>query len=264
MASYGKLMAGASTLVVLILQVSGAKAEVWKKRWTVGQNPEVVLSARCARVKVLPSDGSAVDATVDVGSRNINVVNIQDRLDSNRLELQVKDETLMAKSCNPAAPAITILVPAQSSPTIRLSDGELTVGQIRGALHLELGSGDATVSGFGGAVSATVGSGRLEVTGELNSLQVSLHSGSATVRALQGSSVTDPWSVGIGSGLFVLHVPSQMSANLSLSTGSGGIEVEKSILVHGAISSRHLEATLNAGGGLIKVNVGSGGIRVAE
>jgi lia operon protein LiaG len=145
--------------------------------------------------------------------------------------------------------------------TVDTGSGSVTASDVEaGYVEIDTGSGSIQVD----RVSATrfegdTGSGRIGLTdARLEDLTLDTGSGSISVGLL-----AEPRNVEIdtGSGGVTLTVPSSLSADLELDTGSGGVSVDVPITIHEK-RRNYLRATAGEGGGLIRVDSGSGGIRI--
>jgi hypothetical protein len=107
-------------------------------------------------------------------------------------------------------------------------------------------------------------SGRVTIDGVLERLEAHTGSGSLTVRARPGSSVEDDWRLDSGSGAIDLEVPDDLSARLDAETGSGLVLLE--FPLSGRVltgSAARVEGDIGSGGPRLRVNTGSGRIRIA-
>jgi hypothetical protein len=168
----------------------------------------------------------------------------------------------------------------------------------RGSLRLDTGSGRISVEDAEGAVVLDTGSGNIEVHRVRGpSLLVDTGSGSVTGSAIEvekldvdtGSgriSLADVWAAEIrldtgsgsvdfelrneavrrliidtGSGGVRLALPQAIDARLEVDTGSGGIEVDLPLRLIEKARSR-VVGEFGSGSGLIRVDTGSGGVRI--
>lgn len=181
---------------------------------------------------------------------------------------------------------------------VDVGSAPITTRGTRGSLRLDTGSGRIDVSDAEGAVELDTGSGRVEVqrvrgprllvdtgsgtvTGaEIDVEQLDVDTGSGRVQLVDARATDvriDTGSGGVdldlrsaavrrliidtGSGGVRLALPTTVNARLEIDTGSGGITVDMPIRIVKKERSR-LEGELGDGSGLIRIDTGSGGVRI--
>lgn len=138
-----------------------------------------------------------------------------------------------------------IAVPAQTSLSLRSSNGGISVADVEGRLEFRTVNGGIKLSRLAGEVTGRTSNGGVDVD-------------------LDGAS----W---VGAGLDVetsnggvrLRLPEQYSARLEASTVNGGLHLDFPITVQGRVS-RAISTNIGAGGPLIRVKTSNGGIRVTK
>lgn len=173
----------------------------------------------------------------------------------------------------------------------------VTARDIRGFLNVDTGSGSVEVAGVEGDLVVDTGSGRVEVSG-VRGGRVNLDTGSGSVTGtdvradelrvdtgsgrirLSDVAATDlrldTGSGGVevdltsdvrslvidtGSGGVLVRVPADLGGAIELETGSGGIQTDLPMQVTRA-SRDHLTGRLGDGDGTIRIDTGSGSIRL--
>jgi hypothetical protein len=127
-------------------------------------------------------------------------------------------------------------------------------------LEVDTGSGTIEIDGVRTPrLEAETGSGSIRVRAASVD-ELSLDTGSGSVTVSLESAVRDVL-IDTGSGSVTLEVPPDLNASLDLDTGSGGITVDLPIRVIEK-KRNYLRAALGDGGGRIRVDTGSGGIRI--
>jgi DUF4097 and DUF4098 domain-containing protein YvlB len=127
--------------------------------------------------------------------------------------------------------------------------GSIRAEKVAGGFKASTGSGSIYLSQTApGNVSVSTGSGSTELTGIAGSLKAKAGSGRITVDGRQEGD----WKIDSGSGSIVLDAESN----------SGGIVVDHPLTIQGKASKRHLRGEVRGGGPLLKIDTGSGGIRV--
>ena len=168
------------------------------------------------------------------------------------------------------APARTFLEAGSGSGDIddegvgvnaRLNTGSGTIHAtgLQESFSVETGSGDIYAEQRGtGDVKANTGSGTIELKNISGGLRA--QTGSGDIR-LNGQPKAD-WRVTTGSGSVELRID-HVGFTLDASTGSGSINTDREMLVQGSIESHHhIQGKIDGGGPTVRVETGSGDIRV--
>ena len=167
------------------------------------------------------------------------------------------------------APAKTFLQASSGSGDVtddgvgvdaRLNTGSGTIHAtgLQQSFTVETGSGDIFAEQVGsGDVKANTGSGTIELKNVSGGLKA--QTGSGDIK-LTGSPKAD-WKVTTGSGTVEIW-PSQSSFTLEASTGSGDIKTDREMVVQGSFERHHITGKVNGGGPLVRVETGSGDIRI--
>jgi len=149
-------------------------------------------------------------------------------------------------------------------------DGELGVDTGSGSVYIEdvagssvvvdTGSGKVEGSGIRASrIEVDTGSGSIELDG-VTSPELILDSGSGSVDVELLADV-ETLDVDTGSGSVTIRAPSSLGGELELDTGSGGIDVEFAVEVTRARRD-HMTGRLGDGRGTIRIDTGSGSIRL--
>jgi len=167
------------------------------------------------------------------------------------------------------APADTALNAATGSGNITDTgvgqDAKLTTGSgnimatgIDGGFKAQTGSGNIAIDGSGqGDAKAQTGSGTIDLKGVHGSLIA--QTGSGEIKA--SGTPSSPWKLQTGSGSIELST-GNAPMNLDASTGSGKISTDHPATTQTAEDHHHFRAQLNGGGPEVRVETGSGSIRV--
>lgn len=173
----------------------------------------------------------------------------------------------------------------------------VTARDIRGFLNVDTGSGGVEVSGVEGDLVVDTGSGGVDVSAvrgsrvnldtgsgsvtgsDVRAEQLRVDTGSGSIRLADITATDlrlDTGSGGVevdltsdvrsleidtGSGGVVVRVPEGLGASLELETGSGGIHTDIPVQVQRA-SRDHLTGRIGDGNGSIRIDTGSGSIRL--
>src|ERR1700678_991078 len=143
----------------------------------------------------------------------------------------------------------------------RLNTGSGTIHAtgLQESFTIGTGSGDIYAEQSGtGDVKAETGSGTIELKNISGGLKA--QTGSGDIK-LSGQPKSD-WRVASGSGSVELW-PDRSAFTLDAATGSGDIKTDREMLVQGSIESHHhIMGKINGGGPMVRVETGSGDIRV--
>jgi hypothetical protein len=149
----------------------------------------------------------------------------------------------------------------QGDVSLDTGSGDVDVSGVRGGvLHIETGSGGATVTSVSGRLlDIDTGSGDVEVSGA-TAEEVKLDTGSGEVRC-ELTSNPRHIDVDTGSGGVTLTLPPTYGATLEVESGSGGVDVDFPVSAR-RVSSDHLSGTIGDGRGTLRIDTGSGGVRI--
>ncbi|HEY1984705.1 MAG TPA: DUF4097 family beta strand repeat-containing protein [Terracidiphilus sp.] len=136
--------------------------------------------------------------------------------------------------------------------------GSIHATGLKGSFNVNTGSGDIYAEQTGeGDVKAQTGSGRVELRDIHGSLRAGTGSGDIKI----GGSPTGDWKLETGSGSVEL-TPGNTGFTLDASTGSGSVHTDHEMQVQGSFDRHHVMGKINGGGPTVRVQTGSGDIRV--
>ncbi len=128
----------------------------------------------------------------------------------------------------------------QESFTVETGSGDIYAEQIgSGDIKADTGSGNIELKNLNGSLKAQTGSGDIKLNGQPK----------VGWRVTTGSGNVDMWT-------------DRASFNLEASTGSGDIHSDHEMTVQGSFSKHHISGKINGGGPTVRVETGSGDIRV--
>ena len=154
--------------------------------------------------------------------------------------------------------------------------GNIIVDGVGQNARLSTGSGNIHATGLHGGFTANTGSGNIyaEQTGvgdvkaqtgsgnlELRNLHGGLRAGAGSGDIKVGGTPSSDWKLETGSGSVELW-PGSAGITLDASTGSGGIHSDRDMVTHGESNRHHVSGTLNGGGPTVRIETGSGSIRI--
>jgi beta-lactamase regulating signal transducer with metallopeptidase domain len=135
--------------------------------------------------------------------------------------------------------------------------GNVTATGIEGGFKIQTGSGNIAIDGTGqGDAKAQTGSGNIDLKGVHGSLLA--QTGSGGIRA--AGTPSSPWRLSTGSGTIELST-ANAPIDLDATVGSGSISTHAATM-QTAADKHHMHVQLNGGGPEVRVETGSGSIRV--
>jgi DUF4097 and DUF4098 domain-containing protein YvlB len=136
--------------------------------------------------------------------------------------------------------------------------GNIHATGLHDGFSAETGSGDIYAEETGeGDVKAGTGSGNIELRNLRGGLKAGTGSGNINV----GGMPTTDWKLETGSGNVDLWT-SNIGITLNAESGSGGIHTDHEVVTQGELSRHHLTGKLNGGGPMVRIETGSGDIRI--
>ena len=169
-----------------------------------------------------------------------------------------------------------IEAPADSYLEAASGSGNLDIEGVGENAKLSTGSGNIHATGLNGGFSASTGSGNIyaEQTGqgdvkaetgsgnmELRNLRGGLRAGTGSGDIKVGGAPLAPWHLETGSGN-VDYWAGKAALTLDASTGSGSVHTDQEMLTQGSSDRHHVTGKLNGGGPTVRIETGSGDIRV--
>jgi beta-lactamase regulating signal transducer with metallopeptidase domain/DUF4097 and DUF4098 domain-containing protein YvlB len=170
-------------------------------------------------------------------------------------EIQTPENTLLSASSGSGD--ITVEGVGENAK-ISTGSGSIHAIGLHGGFSAETGSGNITAEQMGeGFVKVETGSGNLELRNLRGGLKA--ETGSGNIRA--AGAPTSDWKLETGSGNIELTT-GNAAMTLEASTGSGSIHTDQAMLTEGSSNHHHVTGKINGGGPAVRVETGSGEIRV--
>jgi hypothetical protein len=137
-----------------------------------------------------------------------------------------------------------IFVPQTTDLSLKGNNGGMTVADVRGQIHFDVNNGGVHLKRLAGDVSGVTVNGGIQVelagaTWDGRQLELTTHNGGVTVA-----------------------MPPNYSAHLQAETGLGSIQSDFPVTMQGNVRSRQLDFSVGAGGPLIHITTGNGGIKL--
>lgn len=175
--------------------------------------------------------------------------------------------------------SIDYVVTAPRGTTIEANSGsgDLDISNIAGALKAGTGSGNISANDLNGDVALSTGSGDVRammngahyVKAETGSGNIKLQGVTGGLYAEAGSGdievsgqPSDGWKLETGSGSITLNTGTSARFTIDASTGSGDIHSDPPVTTHGRTEEHSLQGEVNGGGPTVRVETGSGDIRI--
>ena len=169
-----------------------------------------------------------------------------------------------------------IQAPADVYLNAATGSGDVTDDGVGKNAKLSTGSGSIHATGLHGGFSVGTGSGGIyaEQTGsgdikaetgsgsiELRNVQGGLHAETGSGSIKVGGTPSAPWKLETGSGGVEIWTGSA-ALTLDAETGSGSINTDREMTTQGTVDHHHVSGKIGGGGPLVKIETGSGSIRV--
>lgn len=143
---------------------------------------------------------------------------------------------------------------------VKLSTGSGSIHAtgLHGGFSVDTGSGNIYAEQIGdGDVKAETGSGSIELRNLHGGLHAQTGSGSIKVAGTPAA----PWKLGTGSGSIELST-GDAGMTIDAETGSGSVHTDREMTTQGTQNRHHVSGKINGGGPLVKLETGSGSIRI--
>lgn len=220
---------------------SGGGLEAWADlRISVPRDTDLAVYLAVGRTDVRDVVG---DLLVDTGSGDV-----ESRGTRGDLEIDTGSGSVVVRD-------------AQGDLFVDTGSGEVELADVRGEdIEVDTGSGAVRGSGISASrLEVDTGSGEI-VLSAVSCPDIELDTGSGEVE-LELLEDVDDLVVDTGSGEVILRVPASLGAAMEIDTGSGSIEVDLPLEIH-EMEKDHVEGILGDGRGEIRIDTGSGGVRV--
>jgi DUF4097 and DUF4098 domain-containing protein YvlB len=169
-----------------------------------------------------------------------------------------------------------IEAPANSFLEASSGSGDVTDDGVGQNTKLSTGSGSIHATGLQGGFTANTGSGDIyaEQTGsgdvkaqtgsgnvELKNLHGSLRAGTGSGDIKIAGTPSSDWKLETGSGSVEFWAGNN-GFNLDASTGSGSVHTDQEMAVQGSFDKHHIVGKVHGGGPTVRIETGSGDVRV--
>jgi hypothetical protein len=213
-----------------------------------------------ADIRVLVPDGQKFDANLLVGELKAYDVDADLSLDAASARITA-DRVQGMLNIDNGSGGIAVRDTRGSSLRLDTGSGGVTIERVK-ADECSIDTGSGSVTGIGAVcdrLDIDVGSGGVRLL-ETSAGAISVESGSGGVTLDLRQSPRSA-SVESGSGTVSITVPSNFGATVDIETGSGGITTDFPITTN-RFARRELHGTIGDGRGRLRVETGSGGVRL--
>ena len=270
--------------LLLVPAIASAAEASFDRTLSVGGNPNVYVSTGSGYIHISPGSDSQIHIVGHVKSnRNWFGGSSDDQVKqiaANPPIEQSGNEVHIGKTDGDWQHNVSIdydiTMPKGSILNAGSGSGDLRINGIAGGLKASTGSGSIEAGGISGAVALDTGSGDIHAD-LVNSSSTKVQTGSGTIRVtgvkgglkagtgsgdieIAGQPTSD-WKLETGSGSVTLTVGSA-HFTLDASTGSGTVHSDPPISTHGSLEKHHVMGDINGGGPTVRVETGSGDIRI--
>jgi DUF4097 and DUF4098 domain-containing protein YvlB len=256
-------------LAILALAISAfpASAEQWSKTYTISNAPDLRVETSDANIHVDTWDQKTIQATITsthykFGRGGLTVEEHQTG-DTVEINLRFPHEVHFF-NFNNGRVDIEVHMPRSGRVYLHTGDGKIELAQFSGDMDLSSGDGSEEIRNVEGRLHASTGDGNIDADGKFDALDVKTGDGRLNVHALDGSKVTEEWTLHTGDGSVTLELPPDVAADLHLHTGDGHIDVDLPMSTEGRISGNDIHGKLNGGGKVISVQTGDGSINLRK
>ena len=252
--------------LALLTCVSAARAEEWRKSFSLSGRPEIKVDANDANIRVNSSDRRDVEAVVITEGWKPGEVQVTDRQDGNKVEVTVRTPrgVHFGFSFRSHTIRVELNVPRDSDLSLHSGDGNIRTESVNGKLRLETGDGDIEARDIEGTLDANTGDGNIRTNGAFTALDLHSGDGNIDAEASSASKMMQAWTLKTGDGNIVLRLPVNLSAELDAHTGDGQVNVDFPVTINGSMRESTLKGQMNGGGQTLELRTGDGNISLRK
>jgi len=224
----------------------------WRKSYTLEPGGRLEVSNVNGRIQVEASAGNQVEIVAQKKARGMSEdaakeaadrVEIKETVSSSSIHIETKMPQTSGMFRGSAEVSYSVRVPAGADVKLTTVNGGIELSRLTGKIDVETTNGGIVAREVGGPIQASTTNGGVEV--ELTQVA----SGGVKLECVNGG--------------IKLRLPSEAAATISASVANGGIDADGLKLETTDSSRRSLEARLNGGGPMIKIEGTNGGIKLA-
>ncbi len=252
---------GVLTTFLCFLSLTDAFAQDFQRSYRLGADGTVSIKNVSGDVKIQGYEGDAVQVSAFKEGPDREVVEIEDKSTGNTVDLGVR----YPRNCNcDASVRFEVRVPRNvryNFNRVTTASGDISLADLTGRVSVSTASGNVTVNDVSGEISASSASGNVRVGEIRGTVNASTASGDVNVEIAQLEGAGD-MKFSSASGNVRVRLPSNLDANVFMSTASGDIETNFPIEVkrpeHGP--SSQARGTLGSGSRTLRISSASGDV----
>jgi hypothetical protein len=147
---------------------------------------------------------------------------------------------------------------------VRAGDGSVTLEDVHGDLRLGSSDGNVIIRRATGTLEARGADGHMTIDGQFTGVQLHTSDGNLDFTLAPGSQLNAASRIESSDGHVIVHVPSNLAADLDVSTSDGRLDCNLPLTMdHYDSSGNHLHGHLNGGGTPLSVHTSDGNVRIA-
>jgi len=260
-----------------------ARAEEWRKTYSVNAKPDLRVDTNDADIRVYTADRKDIEAVLTTNGYKIGSggVSVSDHQDGNRLEINIHVPNFHVFSFGfHKSVHLELNIPREADldlhsgdgkivaenlngkATLRSGDGDIQVNTGKGAFNIETGDGRVDCRNIDGDLRAETKDGGVRIDGVFTTLDLHTGDGSIDAEARSGSKMVSAWSVRTGDGSVTLRLPDGFPADVDVHTGDGHITMDFPVTIESGASLKQnaIRGKMNGGGQLLEIKTGDGNI----
>jgi DUF4097 and DUF4098 domain-containing protein YvlB len=236
---------------IVTADLKHAATSEWRKTYTLESGGHVEISNVNGRIRVEPSEGNRVEVVAEKKGRGMSEeaakeaadrIEIKETVSGSSIRIETKMPQMNGLFRGSAEVSYAVRVPSDAEVKFTTVNGGIELSRLKGRIDAETTNGGITARDVGGAIGATTTNGGIDV--EL-------------AQVAKGGV-----KLGCVNGGIKLRLPSESAATISATVTNGGIDADGLKLETTESSRRNLEARLNGGGPMIKIDGTNGGIKI--
>jgi len=221
----------------------------WTKTYPFAEGGTLEISSTNGEVDVTPSDGPTVTvvaekiahaATEAAAKDAAAAIQIKESVSSTRISLDARMESSFSTGSREVR--FHIKAPEGTALTINTTNGEISLHNIKGDLHIETTNGEIKGDGLAGSTSIETTNGEIALD----------------FSAMPSHGITCSTT----NGEISVTIPKDSNARISAEVTNGEISTDNLALHDKKDSRKSLDGVLNAGGPEIKIETTNGAIKI--
>lgn len=202
-------------------------AQDFQKSYQMGPDGTLSIKNASGNITVTGDDGNAVVVSAYKEGRDRDRVEIEDLSSGNNVDVRAKYPDNCRNNCN-ASVRFEVRVPRGTRINIdkvSTASGDIKVNTVQGLVKVSTASGNVQVRDAAGSINASSASGDVEILNTSGAVSASTASGDVTVEIarLEGS---ENMKFSTASGDVTVRLPSNLEADVEMSTVSGRVETD--------------------------------------